>query len=178
MGASLRSPVRVISLDWGTLVLRGAARADGLEEVGGDNKGRAVARILKRVGLGPGYPWCAAWVYDVGEGMLAKAWPLPRTASCDVLLEHARRHGMLTDRPVAGDVFLLMRSENDAIHTGFVTEVFPDGEIFRTIEGNTNDDGSANGYCVLRRKRGGTADKALKRGLSYRFIRWHQPLTS
>lgn len=164
-------PPRLIQIDPVALLMRGLARMEGIEEVGGDNRGRAVERIQKRTGNRRGDAWCASLVYDAGNGMLGVHWPLPATASCDVLLEYARKHGLLRSAPEPGDVFLLMRAEHDAIHTGFVTELLADG--YRTIEGNTNDDGSANGYCVLRRTRGDKADKALRRGLSYRYIRWH-----
>lgn len=169
------TPPKLIQIDPATLFLRGFDRVEGAEEVGGDNMGRWVKRVLARVGLPAGNPWCAALVYDVGEGMLGDHWTLPRTGSCDVLLEHARKRGILVDTPAVGDVFLLMRKEYDAIHTGAVTALL-EGGAFKTIEGNTNDDGSANGYCVLRRDRGGAVDRVLKRGYYYRFIRWHAPV--
>lgn len=145
------------------ILLRGLALTEGIEEVGGANRGRAVERMLKRVGARPGDPWCAAYVSDAGKSMLKEQWRLPMTASCDVLLEHARRHGALSDEPAKGAVFLLMKSYHDAIHTGFVTD---DGNpIFSTLEGNTNDDGSPEGIAVLRRKRTHTPGK-------YKYIHW------
>lgn len=156
-------------------VLRGAGRAEGVQEVGGVNAGLAVERILQRTGNRRGDAWCASWVYDVGEGMLQVYWPLPRTASCDVLLAYARRRGLLSDVPKPGDVFLLLRAADDAIHTGFVTAVNAATGQFRTIEGNTNAGGSRDGYAVMRRERGGSGDSAIRRGYTYAFIRWHQP---
>lgn len=166
------APIRILPAE---LFLLGLDRMEGIEEVGGDNHGRAVKRILATVGLPVGNPWCAALMYDAGRGMLGDRWHLPRTGSCDVLLEYARRMGILVETPMVGDVALLMRNEHDAIHTYAVTSVTGKGIEHRTIEGNTNDDGSANGYCVLRRTRGHAADRAIARGLYYRFIRWHQP---
>lgn len=168
------APPKLIQLTPADLFLLGLDRMEGIEEVGGDNHGRAVKRILARVGLAVGNPWCAALMYDAGNGMLGDRWPLPRTGSCDVLLERARQLGILVETPMVGDVALLMRKDYDAIHTYAVTGVGK-GLEHRSIEGNTNDDGSANGYCVLRRTRGGPTDRAIARGLYYRFIRWHAP---
>ena len=52
-----------------------------------------------------------------------------------------------------GDIFLLQSNNNssDWIHTGLIINV--NDEVFETIEGNTNADGSENGYGVLRRSR-------------------------
>lgn len=51
----------------------------------------------------------------------------------------------------AGDVFLVVKSPRDWTHTGIVTGL-EDGTI-HTIEGNTNDEGSREGFEVCRRIR-------------------------
>ena len=51
-----------------------------------------------------------------------------------------------------GDIFLNRKTSTDWTHTGIVTEV-GDG-WFRTIEGNTNDEGSREGYEACARTRG------------------------
>ena len=48
-------------------------------------------------------------------------------------------------------IFLVRQSATDWIHTGLAFN--RSEEIFSTIEGNTNDEGSANGYEVCRRTR-------------------------
>jgi hypothetical protein len=50
-----------------------------------------------------------------------------------------------------GSLFLVRKSPTDWTHTGIVVEIHP--EFFRTIEGNTNDDGVREGYevCTLTR---------------------------
>lgn len=156
----------MITLSVVDLVLRALEITIGIEEVGGINKGRAVERILKRTGLGPGNPWCAAFVADVGAAMLQQHWPLPKTASCDMLLEFARKKRILSNTPKPGSVFLLMRHQHDAIHTGFVTKVLAKG-VFNTVEGNTNPNGGREGYGVFVRSRGGTKDTS-----KYTFIDW------
>ena len=142
-----------------------AARADLLvREVGGENRGFEVETILASVGLPPGQPWCAAFVYWIGRFALGKRWPLPATGSCALLGSYAREKGMLVEQPGPGDVFLLWSAtKNRFHHTGFVVEALPHAS-YRTLEGNTNDDGSVNGNGVYERTRGiGEKD---------RFIRW------
>jgi hypothetical protein len=142
-----------------------AAKADAglVREHGRDNRGWEVEAILASVGLPPGQPWCAAWVYWIGDWALRQRWPLPKTGSCDVLGEYARQQGMLVTQPSEGDVFLLWRPSAAFYHTGFVTKVLV-GDVYTTVEGNTSDDGSANGWGVLQRQR--------RRHDGDRFIRW------
>jgi hypothetical protein len=131
-----------------------AAEADLLvREHGGDNRGWEVEAILEAAGGKPGDPWCAALVYWIGTHALPGRWPLPRTTSCHELGEYARRRGMLVTQPGPGDVALLWSGEKGRFHhTGFVTAALPGGR-YASIEGNTNEDGSANGYATLRKER-------------------------
>jgi hypothetical protein len=147
------------------LVLIVAAATEGAtENPTNSNGGPYVQRVLKRTGLGPGLPWCAAYVADVGVIALQERWPLPKTASCAALGEHAARAGILEEKPQVGDVFLVhYPSLGRFAHTGFVTAVRADGKI-ETIEGNTNDGGSRDGWGVFRRVRTPQAKD--------RFIRW------
>ncbi len=62
-------------------------------------------------------------------------------------------------REAVGDVFLLYsRTRRRFIHTGIVVGVQDEDRVHErdmhvcvTVEGNTNDDGSANGYMTLRK---------------------------
>lgn len=137
-----------------------------------DNRGLDVDWILRSVGLEPGQPWCAALVYHLCRTGIGKRWPLPRTGSCDVLLEAARAQGMLKEKPTRGAVFLVMRNANDATHTGIVLKPYKDGS-FATGEGNTNDDGSREGYECVRRTRGTVGDTT-----KYLFIAWPQAVAA
>lgn len=162
------------------LVLGAAALMEGIVEVGGANAGHAVERIQKRTGNRKGDAWCASYVAEAGAAFLARRWPLVLSGSCDDLLRQARKEGWLKDGPPAiGDVFLVMRTKTDAIHTGFVTGISretpgrgPHTVAFDTIEGNTNPAGGREGYGVFRRVRGDADDRALKAGLWYAFIHW------
>ncbi len=122
-------------------------------EIGGQNRGPWV-RLYCRGHDGVNYPWCAAFVSYV---VYQAAWltgrdgcKMPYTLSCDHLFDAARDAHLLKDTPKPGDVFLL-RKGNDRFHAGIVVHVSPD--VIKTIEGNTNDDGSREGYKVCTRFR-------------------------
>jgi hypothetical protein len=150
-------------------VLRVALSYEHMKEYGGDNRGpESIERFLKFVRAEPGQPWCAAYVsfcgyygnLDVVKGTYQSTWPFKPTASCWQLGDWATTAGVLVTRPQPGAVFLLHSPKLGRFHhTGFVLTASGD-----TIEGNTNDDGSANGYEVLPRHR--------SFGLHDRFILW------
>ena len=139
----------------------------GVKEVPrGSNKGPEVNKYLRRVGIAPGSPWCAAFTADTIATIAATAGvtcPVPLTASCDVLLEWARKRGRLFASAQPGDLFLVMASEHDAVHTGFVEAVHTAAGTLTTVEGNSNSSGGREGFEVVRRTRG------LR---SLRFVRW------
>lgn len=160
-------------------VLLVAEAMDGIEEAPGHrNSGRAVERIQRRTGNKRGDAWCASYVAEAGARALGRRWPLPLTASCDELLKAARALGVVADHPLRGDVFLVMRTKDDAIHTGFVTKPLPAGPgaatrtAFATVEGNTNPGGGREGYGVFPRTRGEPGDPSLRAGYTYLFVRW------
>jgi hypothetical protein len=134
----------------------------------GANRGRFVEAIINYGGGIPGQPWCAYFIYYIGRRMLGASWPLPKTGSCDVLLEWARTRGMLQNTPARGALFLVMKSPTDATHVGFVDDLMPDRSdtAFLTVEGNSNDKGIRDGDGVVANVRGETGITA------YRFIHW------
>lgn len=149
-----------------SLVL-GAAKAfrNMGEEGKHQNTGYIINWFLKRVSLDPGYPWCMAFVSHCGyEGMLDDVtqkshWPLPLTASCYQMGDWVKRkHSdiIVPHTEVArGQIFLLYYPELDGGrfgHTGFVLDRLENGE-YRTIEGNTNTDGSRDGWQVCYKER-------------------------
>jgi len=84
------------------------------------------------------------------------------TWSCDELLKSARNSSKATyyspkqikENPhlvSRGDIFLVMKSSSDATHTGIISDV--DGDVMKTIEANTNDEGSREGYEMCKRFR-------------------------
>lgn len=127
-------------------------------EIGGQNRGPWV-RYYMRGGDGPAYLWCAGAVSTIvlQAYEIARQDPAGRfafTQSCDRLLEDAQRNGTLALVPAAGNVFLVPRAGrlDDCIHAGIVLRVRGDG-LLTTIEGNTNDDGSRDGYEMCSRSR-------------------------
>lgn len=125
-------------------------------EVGGENMGPWV-RYYMRGAEGASYPWCAGFVSTcVLQAM--SAYPKAKLdfryqVSCDKLAKDARSRNALTSTPEAGGLFLVKgKAAGDYVHVGIVTRVIS-REVIETIEGNTNNDGSREGYAVMRRTR-------------------------
>jgi len=121
----------------------------------GNNAGPEVARYLKSVSLNTGYAWCMAFVYwcvDVAAKRLELKNPLIKTAG--VLREWnettLRKIPNRSNGVQPGDIFIMDFGSGSG-HTGFVEKI--SGGLIYTIEGNTNDDGSREGYEVARRTR-------------------------
>ena len=115
------------------------------------NDGPWVEAIQRTTGNRRGDAWCASFVNFVLQIAYAGKNPLPATASCDVILEFGRKHNRIVETPEPGDIFLVMRNPNDAVHTGIVTRVTD--TTVHTIEGNTNNGGGREGWGVLARER-------------------------
>jgi hypothetical protein len=131
-------------------------------EVGGENRGPWV-RLYMGGRQGSDWPWCAGFVcFCLKQACQAVHTAMPITASfsCDSLAASARERNRFLRQPSAADrsavspgcLFLSRRSSNDWIHTGIV--ISSASETFDTVEGNTNDEGSPNGFEVCRRVRG------------------------
>jgi hypothetical protein len=76
-------------------------------------------------------------------------WPLCISADCDVWLANARKNKCITLKGRPGDIVILV-SGNDAYHIGIVAGYSESGTLI-SIEGNSNNDGSRNGYMVAKR---------------------------
>jgi peptidoglycan hydrolase-like protein with peptidoglycan-binding domain len=150
-------------------------------EVGGPNSGPWVRAYMR--GLeGVSQLWCAGFVSFVLRqaalsctDVAAAPWRGFHEVSCDTLAAIGKQQGrflsnaaattLLAQQPRAldGSIFLLRKSANDWVHTGIATTVVLDGKArFDTVEGNTDEGGSNNGFEVARRTRSGA---------SYDFIR-------
>jgi len=142
-----------------TAALKIATSQIGVTEIPkGSNKGPEVEIYLKSVGLGGGYSWCMAFVYYcVVQTKLSN--PLKRTGG--VLAQWNAKPELRQTTPQAGDIFIMDFGDGKG-HTGFVEKVLPGG-IIQTIEGNTNSDGSREGYAVCRRTRKISACKGFLR---------------
>lgn len=149
-----------------------AARKElGVTEVNYSNSGPRVNQYLASVGLGPGHPWCAAFVHwacdqakvpeSVWDGLANKAY-------CPAIESWARSKGILQTTPQRGDFMLLQMWDNDGQYSGHIgiVEAVNGGEI-HTLEGNTSPQGSNgsddNGGGVYSRVRATTSSK---------YVRW------
>jgi len=130
-------------------------------EVGGENMGPWV-RMYMRGMEGPAARWCAGFVCAVIQQAcetVGAPLPVQPSFSCDDLATGAKQRGIflaggtgLDHSPLTpGSLFLNRRTPTDWFHTGIVTQV--DNESFQTIEGNTNEGGSAEGFEVCQRVR-------------------------
>jgi peptidoglycan hydrolase-like protein with peptidoglycan-binding domain len=111
-------------------------------------------------------PWCAGFVsFVVGQAAVALGIPMPikRQVGVDQLVADAKKDRRLvreTDLPNAmavrsklraGALFAVRDTPKAYAHTGIVSGV--GDESFETIEGNTNQMGSSNGFEVCARSR-------------------------
>jgi hypothetical protein len=162
--AEAMRPIQGGSRALGDLVVRYASQHlnSSPREVGGQNQGPWV-RLYMNGREGEQWPWCAGFACFVMRQACESASqpaPVPASFSCDVLATSARDRGLLLSGSMHGNngslkpgcLFLNRRTSSDWDHTGVVTGV--DKETFLTIEGNTNDDGSREGYEVCARVRG------------------------
>lgn len=117
---------------------------------------------------GKDWAWCMGFVqtildqafHTLNGGDVTFQSIMPKTYSCDIVGEYGRRekklllHSDVKGSPkkiTAGDIFLKVKSANDWVHTGIITEV--ENKLIHTIEGNTNDEGVREGFEVCQRIR-------------------------
>jgi hypothetical protein len=136
----------------------------------GSNRGPMVDKYQIAAGLalpakGNGFPWCQSFMYwCLGEAakQLSIPNPMPRTAGVlDCWNKTATSTKFFQLEAMARPNFILpgmqfIMKEGPTIgHTGIVEKVIksPRGWEVHTVEGNTNDEGSREGYEVCRRVR-------------------------
>jgi hypothetical protein len=149
----------------GAIALRAAGDAEanvGIHEAGGENHGKWVEVYLRSVGLGPGAPWCAAFVHyrlveaarELGSRLPAD---FPSSGYCPDYEAWAKRHGVWLPnsfQPLRGDLCLFyFPAKQRVAHMGIVVKPLRTG--FRTVEGNTGPDRAVNteGDGVYRKLR-------------------------
>ena len=137
-------------------------------EFGGANCGPWV-RAYMHGNQGSAWAWCAGFVtFVLNQAATIHGVPMPieGSFSCDLLASQAKeKQRFVSERSLdaaPGDwsdgglgpccVFLVRRTSGDWTHTGFAFDYRPDG-TFATIEGNTNDEGSREGFEVCARFR-------------------------
>ena len=129
-----------------------AASQVGNCEEGGNNRGYHIEKYLRAANLPSGYAWCAAfvaWTFDVcGIDHSVNAWS-PSAVSRNVIYKRGNRNNQT---PIRGDVGSLYYSSLGRVGHVFFVENWGDKYV-RTVEGNTNDGGSRDGDCVMKRYR-------------------------
>jgi hypothetical protein len=108
--------------------------------------------FLRSVGINFPAAWCAAfvyWCYMKAAEQIKVANPVPKTGGV-LAMWNAAKAQRVTGMPLAGDVFVMDFGGGKG-HTGIVVKVV--GIYIETIEGNTNDEGSREGYEVAKRRR-------------------------
>lgn len=148
-----------------TLALRAleiARTKIGVRELTGNNDGPEVEAYLKCVGLGKGFSWCMAFVvycFQEAAKQLGVKCPLIATGGCMDQWRHMlHAAGVVTIKnPQAGDArpgdIFIIDLGNDKGHTGIIEDYATVHGEAPTVEGNTNDNGSANGDGVYERSR-------------------------
>lgn len=135
----------------------------GVREATGHNDGKAVEMYLRAVGLGRGYPWCAAfvrWCFDSAHiatninGAAASA----HNAANLVWFKHRQ-----VSEPRAADVFTLWYPSLNRIgHTGFYHSRV-NNSVYESVEGNTNEGGAREGDGVYKKYRSFNATYSISR---------------
>ncbi len=140
----------------------------------GSNSGPMVDKYLLSVGLKPGYAWCQAfvyWCYAQAAALQSSRCPVIKTAGVldcwnkVALSQKITKIAALANPQLVkpGQQFILMFS-NGSGHTGIVEKA--ENQTIYTIEGNSNNDGSREGFAVVRHQRKLT-DKALQGFIMY-----------
>lgn len=137
----------------------------GVREATGNNDGKQVERFLKNVGLGKGFPWCAAYVKTclLEAGIKSASKINGMALSCENKAYFVYRARSKIEPVRSGDVFTLWYANLKRIgHTGFVDHDV-NGTVYESVEGNTNAAGSREGDGVYRKKRSYNATHSVTR---------------
>ena len=172
-GRPLKVDGEIGLMSWGALFGVAAAPAGGgglaeaalamaIAEIGvrevpvGSNGGPRVDQYLAATGLNGGFFWCMAfiyWCFREAAKERGVANPFPKTAGCLKAWNEASAFRITKATAIAkpelvvpGAVFILDFG-GGAGHTGFIRS--SQGGALKTVEGNTNNDGSSNGVGVF-----------------------------
>jgi hypothetical protein len=122
------------------------------EQPKGSNWGADIKKYLSSVGITFPAAWCMAFVYWCINDACKDCNTVNPLFKTGHVLTQYNKNKKIAKRanPKTGDVFIVI-FPNMTGHTGFVERV--DEDYIYTIEGNTNDENSREGYEVARRKR-------------------------
>lgn len=121
------------------------------EEPRGSNRGGWVERYLVSAGSEPGEPWCASFVTYLLKECGYRSFP-SSPAAVSGWARWAEAHYKIAFTAMRGALFFLLHADGTG-HMGICLSSPDEDGDFRTIEGNSNDGGSREGYEVVRRVR-------------------------
>ena len=127
------------------------------------NKGVKVNAYLASVGLAPGYSWCAAfgyWCFDQAATKLNIPNPLVKTGG--VLNHWNLSKATKVTVPQAGDIGIIDHGKGLG-HEVLVRSVDIPKGTYQSIEGNSNENGSREGFIVCSNTRQIKAAKGFLR---------------
>ncbi len=123
----------------------------GIREVGGNNRGKDIDRILSPLGL-RGVAWCQALQYYCFY-VTGEAIPIKKTAGSQDCFNDAKKRGKPLPYRIRIDALLFWRVVNGwQGHSARVVKVMKMGWV-ETIEGNTGNGNQRDGDGVYRKKR-------------------------
>ena len=127
----------------------------------GSNWGYPVSEYLASVGIDFPASWCMAfvyWCFNYAASNIGTVNPLVKTGGVLKAYNSAVSHHQSS--PQEGDIFI-MDLGHGLGHCGIVELI--DGSNIHTIDGNTNDTGSREGYAVERKIRAKSTIKGYLR---------------
>jgi len=153
--------INISQFEWDNLpiqeraVLWAAYYADTIKvtEIGGNNKGKWVAKFLKLVGLNEGYSWCAA--FD-SECLFNAGWKMFKSAAVLEWRNWSITNKTKINTPTRGCLAYWVKGFGPTQERHIEIVIKVDGTSIHTIGGNTSDGkkGSQNdGQGVYRRVR-------------------------
>jgi hypothetical protein len=127
----------------------------GVRELTGNNDGVQVEAYLKTTGFTKGAPWCAAflsWTFIHSDvKAIQSAWAPAWFPPLKTIYEKGRANNLVPERSDIGGLYSPQRGI--IFHVFFIDDWPKDGDYVITVEGNTNNAGSAEGDGVYRKRR-------------------------
>lgn len=133
----------------------------------GSNWGHPVIDYLASVGITFPAAWCMAllyWCFNKAAHELSVHNPMHKTGGVLDQYNHSHAYVILSMDLEPGDIYI-MDYGHGLGHTGIIERM--EGDIIHGVEGNTNNNGSRNGYAVERKERS-KFDKKIKGFLRYK----------
>lgn len=123
----------------GELLVRAMQAMIGVEEEGGNNRGKLVEAIQSTIGRAEGEPWCMSTVQTAiayVEKKLSLVCGIPASEHCLTVFNDSVRRKLKVDVPKCGDLMVWQMGNTQAGHVGVIIAV-EGADSVRTVEGNT-----------------------------------------